>query len=201
MNALRSHMLGLLAQGRRAWYLRRERPLAADASRRRLSILFSQHDGWEQPTRAGFAGLHHTLHFAPLAQADLSRFDLIVPLSLADARFLRGQPDRIRAHVVPLPDEACTALCHDKPRLNHTLIAAGFGGHVPPMGADLAPPFVCKPSHGENSDHCLLVPDYAAILRLGPMLDQPGLFRQAAVRGDEIRPRDAIAMISRPKPS
>jgi hypothetical protein len=184
MTPLRRLKLKLLSHGARAWYWHRERPLATAASPRPLTILFSQHPGWEPATRQGFAGLRHTLHFAPMAQADLSRFDLIVPLSLADARFVRSQPDRIRAHAVPLPDEACTALCHDKPRLNHALIAAGFGAHVPPMGADLAPPFVCKPAHGENSDDCLLVPDYAAILRLGSAIDQPGLFRQAAVRGE-----------------
>jgi hypothetical protein len=184
MSPLHRLKLQLLSQGARAWYLRQERPRATGASPRPLSILFSQHYGWESATRKGFAGMAHKLHFAAMAEADLSRFDLIVPLSLADARLLRGQPKHIRAHAVPMPDEACTTLCHDKPRLNATLMAAGFGAHVPPMGADLAPPFVCKPVHGENSDHILMVPDYAAILRLGSVLDQPGLFRQAAVRGD-----------------
>lgn len=184
MTALRRFKLKLLSQCTRAWYFHRERPLASAASPRPLTILLSQHPGWEPATRKSFAGLAHKLHFAPMAQADLSRFDLIVPLSLADARLLRSQPKHIRAHAVPTPDEDCTALCHDKPRLNKTLIDAGFGSHVPPMGEDLAPPFICKPSHGENSDNCLLVPDYAAILRLGNVLEQPGLFRQAAVRGE-----------------
>ncbi len=184
MHPMQRPALKLRSFAQRAWYLKRERPLAAAASPRPLSILFSAHDGWELPTRQSFAGLAHKLTFAPIERTDLSRFDLIVPLSLADARFLRSQPDHIRAHAVPLPDERCTALCHDKPRLNETLIAAGFGAHVPPMGDDLAPPFICKPAHGENSDDCLMVADYAAILRLGRAIDQPGLFRQAAVRGE-----------------
>jgi hypothetical protein len=184
MHPVQRPVLKLRSLVQRAWYLNRERPLAAAASPRSLNILFSQHDVWEPPARRSFGGLPHNLTFAPIERADLSRFDLIVPLSLADASFLRNQPDHIRAHVVPLPDAACTALCHDKPRLNETLIAAGFGAHVPPMGDDLAPPFICKPMHGENSDNCIMVPDYATILRLGAALDQPGLFRQAAVRGE-----------------
>ena len=32
--------------------------------------------------------------------------------------------------------------------LTDALTAAGFGAHVPPMGDDLAPPFVVKPAHG-----------------------------------------------------
>jgi hypothetical protein len=184
MHPMQRPVLKLRSLAQRAWYLKRERPLAAAASPRSLNILFSPHDVWEPPTRRSFAGLGHKLTFAPIDRTDLSRFDLIVPLSLADARFLRSQPDHVRAHSVPLPDETCSALCHDKPRLNQTLIAAGFGAHVPPMGDDLAPPFVCKPTHGENSDDCVMVADYAAILRLGQALDQPGLFRQAAVRGE-----------------
>jgi hypothetical protein len=183
MNALQRHALELLGNVKRARYWQQERPLAAAACPRPLTILFSQHDGWEQSTRNGFAGSGHTLHFAPLAQADLCRFDLIVPLSLADARYLRSQPEPIRAHMAPLPDEDCTTLCHDKPRLNEALISAGFAAHVPAMGLDLAPPFICKPMRGENSDDGLLVPDYATILRLGSELDRPGWFRQAAVRG------------------
>ncbi len=184
MHPLQRPVLELRSLAQRALYLKKERPLAAAASPRSLNILFSQHDGWEQHTRQGFAGLGHRLTFAPIDRADLSRFHLIVPLSLADARFLRGEPEHIRAHVVPLPDESCATLCHDKPRLNDMLTAAGFGAHVPAMGLDLAPPFVCKPARGENSDHCVMVAGYADILRLGDALDQPGLFRQTAVRGD-----------------
>jgi hypothetical protein len=184
MHPVQRPVLKLRSLVQRAWYLKRERPLAQAASPRALNILFSPHECWEQPARRSFAGLPHKLTFAPIDRADLSRFDLIVPLSLADARFLRSQPDHIRAHMVPLPDETRTALCHDKPRLNETLVAAGFAAHVPPMGDDLAPPFICKPTHGENSDDCIMVPDYAAILRLGDTLARPGLFRQAAVRGE-----------------
>jgi hypothetical protein len=184
MTPVRRFQLKLLSLCTRTWYAQRERPLATVASPRPLSLLFSQRDDWQPATLKGFAGLTHKLHFAPMAQADLLRFDLIVPLTLADAHFVRSQPQHIRAHAVPLPDETCTILCDDKPRLNEALIAAGFGAHVPPMGDDLAPPFICKPARGENSDDCLLVPDYAAILRLGSALDRPGLFRQAAVRGE-----------------
>lgn len=183
MTPLRRFQLKLLSRCRHTWYVQQERPRASVACPRPLNVLFSQHYDWEPAARRAFAGTAHKLHFAPLERADLSRFDLIVPLSLADARYLRTQPPSIRAHAVPMPDEACAELCHDKPRLNEALIAAGFGAHVPPMGNDLAPPFICKPARGENSEDCLLVPDYATILRLGSAIDQPGRFRQAAVRG------------------
>lgn len=183
MNVLQRKQLELLGRVKRAWYWQQERPRATAACPRPLTILFSQHDGCEQRTRDSFAGMGHTLHFAPLAQADLSRFDLIVPLTLADARYLRNQPDPVRAHTPALPDEDCASLCHDQQRLNNALVSAGFGAHVPAMGPDLAPPFICKPVNDESGADCLLVPDYAAILRLGSAIDQPGRFRQSAVRG------------------
>jgi hypothetical protein len=165
-------------------YLWRERLLAAPSGRSRaLSILFSRRDAWEDGLRRGFLGLPHRLHFDDITSADLDRHDLIVPLSLDDARFLRQQPPHLRERMLPLPESRCVELCHDKPRLNRFLIDAGFALHIPPMGDDLAPPFVSKPVRGENSDECLLVPDAATQQRLAPQLNAPGLFRQAAVRG------------------
>jgi hypothetical protein len=184
MHPLQRTALKLLGRGRQRWYLQRERRLAAPARHgRALSILFSRRAPWETAIRGGFRGLPHQLHFEPLPDADLERHDLIVPLSLDDARFLRQQPAHLRERVVPLPDEACTALCHDKPRLNRFLIDAGFGVHIPQMGDNIHPPFVCKPASGENSDDCLLVPDGATQQQLAAALARPGLFRQAAVPG------------------
>ncbi len=177
-------LLGMRGRWTHQRYIWRERLLALPSGRARaLSVLFSRRDTWEPGIRRGFAGLPHRLHFDHLALADLERHDLIVPLSLDDVRLLRLQPPHVRERVVPLPDAACTELCHDKPRLNRFLTDAGFALHIPPMGEDLAPPYVCKPERGENSQGCLLVADAQSEQRLGPCLRAPGLFRQAAVRG------------------
>lgn len=185
MNRLALLVLKLQSFATRASYLRRERRLARSASESRaLDILFSRRDPWEAPIRGGFEGLAHRLVFADIATSDLERFDLIVPLSLADIGHVRAQGAHLQARVVPLPDPACSALCHDKPRLNQHLIDAGFGLHVPAMGTDVPPPYFCKPARGENSDDCTLVPDRATELRLGPALTRTDLFRQAAVPGE-----------------
>jgi hypothetical protein len=181
---VRRLLLKLQARITHSRYLWRERLLAAPSGRSRaLSILFSRRDAWEPGIRRGFAGLPHRLHFDDLHAADLDRHDLIVPLSLDDAAFMRLQPPHLRERVLPLPDAGCADLCHDKPRLNRFLIDAGFALHIPPMGDGIAPPFVCKPARGENSDECLLVPDAQTEQQLAPYLHAPGLFRQAAVRG------------------
>jgi hypothetical protein len=176
--------LKLLARAVRQAYLLRERRRARPGTgARTLSILFSRRAPWEVALRRGFHGLPHQLHFDEIPAADLECHDLIVPLSLADARFLRQQPAHLRERVLSLPDEACSTLCHDKPRLNSFLIDAGFGAHIPPMGDGLAPPFVCKPAQGENSDDCVLVADAAAQSRLAEALARPGQFRQVAIPG------------------
>ena len=184
MNRLALLVLKLQSRAARAAYLRRERRLARQASESRaLDILFSRREPWEKPIREGFRGLAHRLTFADIAASDLERFDLIVPLSLDDIGHLRAQATHLQARVVPLPGAACSALCHDKPRLNQQLIDAGFAAHVPAMGLDVPPPYFCKPALGENSDDCLLVADRAAELRMGQALKRPDLFRQAAVPG------------------
>jgi hypothetical protein len=151
---------------------------------RPLSVLVSSHPGWQPMISQGFAGLPHRLRFDDLSAADLDRFDLIVPLSLDGARFVRRQPASIRARAVPLPDEDCVELCHEKTRLNEVLVCAGFSSHVPAMGEHVQPPFVHKPIRGENSDDCLLVPDRETMLRVASQLERPGMFRQHAVAGD-----------------
>jgi hypothetical protein len=184
MNALRRFAVKLHSRAAEHWYLLRERRLAAAGGNQRpLSILVARRDEWEASIRRGFAGLPHRLTFDAIASADLDRHDLIVPLSLDDAHFLRQQAAHVRERALPLPDEDCTALCHDKPRLNRFLIDAGFAAHVPPMGEHLAPPYICKPARGENSVDCLLVPDGATEARLGHTLCQPDRFRQVAVPG------------------
>jgi hypothetical protein len=180
------HRLALTLLGRatqRAYLLRERHAARPRAKARTLSILFSPRAEWEPALRRGFVGLPHRLHFEDIRAADLERHDLIVPLSLDEARFLRQQPAHLRERVLPLPGDDCTALCHDKPRLNRFLIDAGFGAHIPAMGDDLAPPFISKPASGENSNGCLLVPDAATQQRLAADLAAPGLFRQAAVPG------------------
>jgi hypothetical protein len=180
------HRLALKLQARVThWaYAQRERRMAQPASgARALAVLFSRRDAWETPIRAGFLGLPHRLTFDELTLADLERFDLIVPLSLDDARFLRDQPAHVRERCLPLPDAACSELCHDKPALNRHLAAAGFDAHIPAMGDELAPPYVSKPARGENSDDCVLVADRADEHRLGAVLNQSGRFRQSAVAG------------------
>jgi hypothetical protein len=184
MPELQRLVLKLQAHATCRSYVWRERRLAAPTARERaLSIVFTRRDAWEPALREGFRGLPHRLHFDDLAVAPLERYDLIVPLSLNDAQFLRQQAAQVRDRVVPLPDASCTDLCHDKPRLNRVLIDAGFALNIPPMGQDIAPPFVCKPAHGEDSNDCVLVPDRQTQQRLGDALERPGLFRQAAVPG------------------
>jgi hypothetical protein len=184
MSALERLALKLKCHTTQAHYLWRERRLAAPSpGARALSIVFSRRDAWEPMIRSGFEGLPHRLHFDELRGATLERHDLIVPLSLDDAHRLREEPPHVRERVLPLPDADCTELCHDKPRLNRFLINAGFALHIPPMGNDITPPFVCKPAQGENSDDCVLVPDAAAVQRLAGATQRPDLFRQAAVPG------------------
>jgi hypothetical protein len=176
--------LRLYARALRGLYLQRERAWAHFTNPRPLSILVSNHyEAWQDAIRGGFAGSPHAISFGALDDAALETFDLIVPLSLADARFLRTQRESVRARAVATPSDSLSALCHDKPRLNQWLIDAGLGRHVPAMGQAVPPPFVCKPVHGENSRDCHLVPDADAYERLRDVVDRPGMFRQAAVRG------------------
>lgn len=181
MNTPARIALELLGHCTRKAYVRRERRLAA--AQKPQSILLSARADWAAPIRQGFDGLAHALTFANLAAADLDAFDMIVPLTLDDARWLRKQSAFTRARVAPMPDEACVALCQHKPYLAEMLIVSGFSAHLPAMGEHVQPPFVFKPVRGDHSAPALLVPDRASAAQMGDALVRPGFFRQHAVAG------------------
>lgn len=185
MNPLSTLTFHAVVRGSIAWYLTRERWLAAGTAMHRhpLSIAFTAREAWEPRLRRGFRGLPHRLSFIDLQEADLDPYDLIVPLSLDDAAQLRRRGRSVRARMLPLPNEACVMLCHDKPRLNRFLIDAGFADHVPRMGSDIPPPYIRKPARGEDSRHCVLVLDDAAEQALPAAPSGETVFRQAAVPG------------------
>ena len=49
-----------------------------------LRILFPAGHDWEEDIRAGFAASRHKIVFADFTQDNISRYDLVVPLSIAD---------------------------------------------------------------------------------------------------------------------
>jgi hypothetical protein len=116
--------------------------------------------------------------FAPFDAVDLARFDLVVPLRVAQIEPAR--PAAVLGRAV-LPTPALVTLCDDKLALNHWLIDMGFGDLVPDLlgPAPAVFPYIRKTRHGDFGFGCRMI--------RGPGeddgVDDPDVFRQRAVAG------------------
>lgn len=116
--------------------------------------------------------------FAPFDAVDLTRFDLVVPLRVAQIDAARPAAALRRA---VLPTAQLVTLCDDKLALNHWLIDRGFGDLVPELFGP-APdvyPYIRKTRQGDFGFGCRMIH--------GPGeddgIDDPYVFRQRAVQG------------------
>lgn len=121
--------------------------------------------------------------FAEVTAEALDAHDLVVPLTLADAKHLRELESLLARNPLPLPDAACVALCDDKLACNRALAAAGFGDHVPEIADGLPFPYVLKKRIDAWGDNTHVVANAEQERRFAALIDDPEYFRQAYVPG------------------
>lgn len=120
--------------------------------------------------------------FADLASAEFARFDLVVPLSVAQIAQARpANFDGARRAVLPSPE--LVALCDDKLACNEWLIEQGFRENVPAL-LHAEPdcfPYIRKSRHGNFGAGCVMVRDAAEAAAIGAIPEDS--FHQRAVPG------------------
>ncbi len=151
--------------------------------RRRSRILFSAREDWRIPLRDGFAGLGQDIVFDHLASCRLEGFDLVVPLTMEDLRFVADRGIHPPGSDLPWPSAESIARCDDKPTFNALLAGAGLGHLVPATGRDLPFPFILKKRRDEWGRHSHLVQSPAEAARWQQELASEDYFCQAFVPG------------------
>jgi predicted ATP-grasp superfamily ATP-dependent carboligase len=142
-------------------------------------VLFGNHST-QMPAIAQY--LDHARYeasFAPLDAVDLARFDLVVPLKVAQIDAARAA-DAMHPRRAVLPTAELVALADDKLAFNRWLIDHGFGAHVPELLEDGAGvyPHIVKGAHGDFGAGIQLV---RSAEEERPLPD--GGFRQRAIAG------------------
>jgi hypothetical protein len=163
------------------WYRWSER-VRGRARRRPWRVLFPCTDK-EATLRAADWQRGDRIAFADVATADFAAHDLVVPLSAHDLAACEPLRARFAGHAIAMPARACIELCDDKPRLNRTLVAQGFGAHVPAMDGPFAFPYIVKKRRAEWGEHSHVVASADDERRLAALLADPDYFRQAYVPG------------------
>lgn len=155
----------------------------ARALRRGLDILFSNRHDWEPALRDAFRGTPHRIAFDAFTPGNLAAHDLVVPLTIADARLACDAPVAER-NLLPLPNRPCIDAFDDKLRFHHAMLEAGFGRYVPAVSEQPFLPYVLKRRIDECGVHTYIVGSFARERALAAECSGPDYFRQELVPGN-----------------
>jgi hypothetical protein len=178
---LQSLESGLYNRTLRSYMILRERL----SPRQGLRILFSPKPDWEGQIRAGFRHTRHEVAFlelSPLKEA-IADYDVVVPLTIADVRFLNKTRGLIAHNRLPIPSLESISLCDDKVRFSQFLQDNGFGDFLPQTGDRLAYPYVVKKRIDEYGQSCHMIHDARGAEACAGFLADPAYFTQALVPG------------------
>lgn len=152
-------------------------------SKRKMKILFSNKQDWERTIKKGFQFTPHEIKFGALSTENIKDFDLVMPLTIPDLKYLNGMYDRIKYNPVPIPSTKAILLCDDKYMLNQWLADNGFGGYVPKMGGAQTFPYILKKKIDEWGANTHIILDAQQEQKLTEILNHPDYFTQALITG------------------
>lgn len=121
---------------------------------RKLKILFSREPDLEKTIKDGFYDTPHVIAFEAFPPRNIRDYDLIVPLTMPDLKYLNEVRNLMIDNPIAIPSMESILLCDDKYSLNESLAANGFGYFVPKMGSALTYPYIMKKRidlEGKNS--------------------------------------------------
>jgi hypothetical protein len=149
----------------------------------KMKILFSHEPNLEKNISEGFSHTPHVIAFETFTSSNILDYDLIVPLTLPDLKYLSEVRHLIADHPIPIPCKESIVLCDDKYLLNESLAAKGFGDYLPRMGGPLTYPYIVKKRidlWGRNSH---LVLDKEQEEALSDISARPEYFSQNFIKG------------------
>ncbi len=153
------------------------------SAKRRKKILFTDHIGLKAELEKSFKFTQHEIAFGELTHINIKNYDIVVPLTMPDVRYLNGVRNLIVDNPIPIPSIESINLTDDKYLLNQSLIKNGFGGFIPKIGGTQSFPYILKKSIGHSSENCHIIFDSQQELRLSDTLTNPEYFTQELIPG------------------
>jgi len=151
--------------------------------KRRMKILFSRKEDWEPVIRWNFRYTQHELTFGNLSVENIEKYDLIVPLTIDDIKYLNGVRHLIINNPIPIPTTESLCLCDDKRLFNQTLIENNFGNFIPTMSNELQVPYILKKKIDGFGVNSHVIYDREQELKFPEAASSQDYFRQELVPG------------------
>lgn len=149
----------------------------------KLNILFSKDYKNEKSIRRSFYFLHHNIRFDSFTPENIKESDLVVPLTIEDARVLAKSRELVKGKLLQSSSVDTVEICDNKFLFNETLIEKGFGDLIPKIGSDLPFPFLLKKRVSLGGDHSYVVADEATKNKLSHLINNGDYFCQEIVEG------------------
>lgn len=152
-------------------------------SKRKTKILFSSKQDWEGSIKKGFQFAPFEIKFGDLPAEQIRNFDLVMPLTIPDLKYLNGKRDLIKNNPIPIPSIEAILLCDDKYSLNQWLVGNGYERFVPKMGGKQTFPYILKKKIDEWGANTHIVLNVQQEQKLAGILGHPDYFTQALIAG------------------
>lgn len=150
-----------------------------------LRILFSSaRPQWEEQIRGSFEGSGHELEFGEFLPAHRHDWDLVVPMTIEELRFLDQVRPLVSGNPIPIPRFEVVSLCDDKARLRRFLADSGFAAHFPGDAGPRDIPFILKKRIDEWSANCHLIRNEVDARIHAGKIGDPAYIREHWIPGD-----------------
>jgi predicted ATP-grasp superfamily ATP-dependent carboligase len=114
------------------------------SSKPKMKILFSNKTTWKPMIEKGFKFTKHEISFEAFLADRIQNYNLVVPLTISDLKFLSAERHLIANNPIPIPSLESIILCDDKYLFNKTLEKKGFGAVIPKMNSHFSYPYILK---------------------------------------------------------
>jgi predicted ATP-grasp superfamily ATP-dependent carboligase len=148
-----------------------------------LRILFSERPERETFIRKGFRFLPHQLDFDVFTPENISKSDLVIPLTMLDLRNLDQVRHLIQNNPIPIPSLQAVNICDDKYLFCKTLEEKGFGNVIPETGPNLPYPYMLKKKVSEGGYGCYIISNAEEEKELKHVINDPDYFCQQTIEG------------------
>ena len=118
--------------------------MRARFSKRKFKILFSLNAEREEDIKKSFRSLNHEIHFDEFTPENFAKYDIVMPLNMANLRRLIPHSDLVDNSLVPTPTMKAIDICDDKYLFYTTLVEKGFENDMPRVGKNLKIPYIVK---------------------------------------------------------
>jgi hypothetical protein len=153
--------------------------------KKKLKILFSPKLNWEPIIKNGFKYTQHEVFFDEISSSNIKDYDLIVPLTIHDLKYLNEARNLIINNFIPIPSMENILLCDDKELFNKTLIAKGFGYLIPNIECEQTYPYILKKKIDEWGENSHIIYNAKQEYIFSDALTNPEYFSQQLIIGSK----------------